>query len=179
MPYATRTAACMLALVLAAATGAARAETSQVSASGFLVTLRKEVRATPQQVYEAIGRVDKWWNGEHTYSGDAANLSLGLAAGDCFCERWNGNSVLHAQVIYVAKGSVVRLLGGLGPLQELAVNGVLTFATATADGKTVLKVTYRVSGSPAAGLDKLAQPVEGVLDEQSTRLVKFVEGGKP
>lgn len=167
------------ALLLLLAAGAAHAETSNVSAFGFLVTIRKDVKATPQQVYEAIGRVDKWWNGEHSYSGNSANLSLGLGAGDCFCERWNGNSVMHAQVIYVAKGSTVRLQGSLGPLQELAVTGILTFSAATADGKTVLKVTYRVGGSPDAALDKLAAPVDGVINEQATRLVAYVEGAKP
>ncbi len=172
-----RARAWMCAGLLAAA-GAAQAETSGVSPSGFIVTIRREVRATPQQVFDAFGRIDQWWNGEHTFSGSAANLSLGMTAGDCFCERWNGNSVMHAQVIYVAKGSVVRMRGSLGPLQDLAVTGVLTFATGAADGKTILKFVYRVSGSPDAALDKLAGPVDGVMNEQATRLVSFIENGK-
>lgn len=159
--------------------GAAHAETVDVSASGFLVTIRKEVKATPQQVFDAFGQVDKWWNGEHTYSGNAAHLSIGMSAGDCFCERWNGGSVLHARVIYVRQGSTLRMQGSLGPLQDLAVNGVLTWATGTADGKTVIKFLYRVGGSPGAALDKLAPSVDAVLDEQATRLVNLLETGKP
>lgn len=155
------------------------ADTSDVSASGFLVTHRLEVKAAPKQVFEAIGRVDKWWNAEHSYSGNAANLSLELRAGGCFCERWDGGSVQHAQVVYVSKDAVVRLLGGLGPLQQRAVNGVLTFAVATVESKTVLTVTYRVAGSPDVGLEKSAGPVDHVIGEAATRLVAFVESGKP
>ncbi|MEO5881974.1 MAG: hypothetical protein ABIQ06_06120, partial [Caldimonas sp.] len=80
-----------VALLLAALLGAgtpATAATSEVSASGFLVTLRHEVKATPNRLYEALGEVDKWWNGNHSGSGKASNLSLVKQAGGCFCERW-------------------------------------------------------------------------------------------
>jgi hypothetical protein len=163
-------------LVLGAA-GAALADTSAVSPSGFVVTHRKEVLATPQQVFEAIGRIDRWWNGAHSYSGQASNLSLDLNAGGCFCERWDGGSVLHATVVYVAKGSAVRLVGGLGPLQALPVNAVLTFGTGVVDGKTMLNVTYRVAGNAEAGLDKLAGPVDGVIGEATGRLIAHAEAG--
>lgn len=163
--------------LLLLAAGAALAEASAVSPSGFVVTHRLEVQATRQQVFDAIGRIDKWWNGEHSYSGQASNLSLDLNAGGCFCERWDGGSVLHATVVYVAKGSAVRLIGGLGPLQALPVNAVLTFATGTVEGKTILNVSYRVAGNADAGLDKLAGPVDGVIGEAAKRLVAHAEAG--
>jgi hypothetical protein len=162
-----------------AASGAALAESSAVSPSGFLVTHRHEVRANPQQVYEAIGRIGQWWNDVHTYSGHAANMSLDLAAGGCFCEKWDGNSVQHAQVISARHGALVRMQGGLGPLQPLPVNAVLTFAIATVGDKTQLTVTYNVAGNADAGLDKLAGPVDTVIGEATNRLVAYVESGKP
>jgi hypothetical protein len=157
----------------------AAADTSAVSPTGFLVTHRRAVDATPKQLFAAIGRVDRWWDAEHTYSGDAANMSIDLGAGGCFCERWSGGSIEHARVIYVADDKVVRLQGGLGPLQPLGANGVLDFAIKVVDGRTQLALTYRVSGAPDAALDKWAAAVDRVLGEQATRLQTFAETGRP
>ena len=165
-------------LVLAAA-APAFAATSEVSASGFLVTIRQETAATPAQLYAALGQVGRWWSSRHTWSGDAKNLSLSTEASACFCERWGQGSVEHGRVVYAAQDSVLRLQASLGPLQALGVNGMLTFATAAKDGKTVLQVTYLVVGNAASGLDKLAGPVDGVIGEQTGRLVAFAESGKP
>jgi hypothetical protein len=170
--------ATIVAALVVGAAGPAAAATSEVSPSGFVVTLRQEVKASPHRVYEALGEVDRWWSAEHTWSGSAANLSLATQASACFCERWEGNSVEHGRVIYAARDSVLRLQGALGPLQALAVNAVLTFAVAEKDGRTVLQLTYRVSGNDAAGLQELAGPVDGVLAEQLRRLVVYAEGGK-
>lgn len=174
-------ASTMKALLLAATLLAplAQAETGAVSATGFVVTHRKEVQATPKQAFEAIGRIDRWWSSQHTYSGDASKLSLDLASGGCFCERWDGGSVLHAQVIGVGKDAYVRLQGGLGPLQDLPVTGVLTFAVKAAEGRTLLTVTYRVAGAADSGLEKWAGPVDRVIGEQVGRLAAYVEAGKP
>ncbi len=170
------------ALVLAALLGPgvpAAAATSEVSATGFLVTLRQEVKATPHRLYEALGEVDKWWNGNHSWSGKASNLSLAKQAGGCFCERWGQNSVEHARVIHAFEERLLRLEGSLGPLQALAATSVLTFAIAPKDGGSTLVVTYRVAGNEAAGLQQLAGPVDGVIGEQVRRLVAYVETGKP
>jgi len=178
----TRRTAPALLLATAFALGAAGpagAETSQVSASGFLVTVRHEVKAPPPRLYAALGEIDRWWNGSHSYSGQAANLSLARQAGGCFCERWGNNSVEHARVVFALEDRVLRLEGGLGPLQPLAVNGMWTFALAPKDGGTTLVVTYRVAGNEAAGLQQLAGPVDGVIVEQVRRLVAYVETGKP
>jgi uncharacterized protein YndB with AHSA1/START domain len=161
------------------AAGAALGEPSAVSPSGFLVTHRHEVRGTPQQVYEAIGRIGRWWNDVHSYSGHASNMSLNLVGGGCFCENWDGNSVQHAQVIQVRRGALVRLQGGLGPLQPLPVNAILTFAIAAVSDKTQLTVTYNVAGNTDAALDKLAAPVDSVIGEAADRLVAYIESGKP
>jgi len=165
--------------VLQLCAGAAAADTSAVSQSGFLVTHRHEVRASAQQVYEAIGRIGRWWNDDHTYSHHASNLHLDLVGGGCFCETWDGNSVQHAQVLQARPGSLVRLQGGLGPLQPMPLNAILTFAIASVNDKTQLTVTYQVAGNSDAGLDKLAAPVDGVLGDATNRLVAYAESGKP
>jgi hypothetical protein len=76
-------------------------------------------------------------------------------------------------------GSALRLQAWLGPLQELPVSGVLTFATGRREDATRLRLTYRVAGAPEAGLDKLAPAVDAVLGEQARRLKAFIETGRP
>jgi hypothetical protein len=167
-------------LAALAAAGAARAETSGVSAAGFLVTHRLEAKASPARLFEAVGQIGRWWNVEHSYSGQGANLTLDLNAGGCFCERWSGGSVLHAQVVFVDRTNhVVRLLGALGPLQERAIHGVLTFAAGVVEGKTMLTVTYRVAGPSDVGLEKSAAPVDQVIGDAARRLVSHAESGRP
>jgi uncharacterized protein YndB with AHSA1/START domain len=175
-PSAILAAAALLALQV----GAARAETSDLSASGFTVTHAFVVEGDPQQLWQAFTQPATWWSSQHTWSGQASNLSLDPQAGGCWCERWTGGaSVMHGRVLMAQPGSVLRLQAWLGPLQELPVDGVLTFGTARRDGVTRLRVTYRVAGAPAAALDKLASAVDAVLGEQVRRLKSLIETGKP
>jgi hypothetical protein len=170
----------LLAMVLALGlAGPVAAEATQVTTSGFLVTVRHELKAPPPRVYAAMGEIERWWNPAHSYSGQAGSLSLARQAGGCFCERWGNNAVEHARVVMALEDRSLRLEGSLGPLQALAVTGVLTFALAPKDGGTTLVVTYRVAGNEGSGLQQLAGPVDGVITEQVRRLVAYVETGKP
>jgi uncharacterized protein YndB with AHSA1/START domain len=170
----------IVALLLAATGGPARAETSSASPTGFVSSFREEAKATPEAVWSAITQLPRWWHDDHTWSGKASNMVLDLQAGGCWCERWgDGQSVQHGQVVFVQPGRVIRLNASLGPLQELAVNGVLTIVTSAQDGKTVLRLTYRVSGNADAGLDKLAPVVDQVLATQYKRLKMLAETGQP
>lgn len=154
---------------------AAHADVTGVSPTGFVSAFRKEVQATPSQAFEAIGRLSQWWNPQHSYSGRAASLRFNMKAGDCFCEEWEGSSIEHARVLLVMRNSQVRLEGSLGPLQELGVNGILTLSTGADQGKTFVRMVYRVQGSPEAGLEKLAPIVDRVMGEQFTRWAAHVE----
>jgi hypothetical protein len=80
----------------------------------------------------------------------------------------------------VGRGKSVRLLGGLGPLQMLPVNGVLTIEVSpVAEGRTALAWTYRVAGPADAGLQEWAAPVDRVIGEQASRLAAYVQATKP
>jgi uncharacterized protein YndB with AHSA1/START domain len=172
------TAAALLALAALAAP--AQAETSSVTPTGFTSSFREEVNAAPDDVWKAIVALPRWWSDQHTWSGQASNMTLELNAGGCWCERWgNGQSVQHGQVVLVQPGRVLRLNAGLGPLQELAVSGVLTIVTSAQDGKTFLRMTYRVAGNADAGLEKLAPTVDQVMGTQYRRLKSLAETGKP
>lgn len=184
---ARRIAATLTLLGMSMVATAPRAEPSNVSATGFVVTHRAEITAPPSQAWKAIVALPQWWNGKHSGSGSAANFSLDAQAGGCFCERWvdasgAANSVQHGQVVMVQAGRVLRLAAALGPLQDLAVNGVLNIVTSTGTGaeagKHFLRMGYRVSGDASANLDKLAGPVDGVIGEQFKRLQALIETGK-
>jgi uncharacterized protein YndB with AHSA1/START domain len=158
----------------------ARAETSQVTAAGFVSQFREEVSVAPDVVWKTVVQLPRWWNGTHSYSGDARNLTLDAQAGGCFCERWgDGHSVQHATVLMVQGGRVLRMSGAFGPLQDMAVAGVLTIVTSAQEGKTFLRMTYRVVGQPDSALDKVATAVDQVLGEQFRRLKTMAETGKP
>ena len=172
------TALCLAVVVVTCGVGTATADTSQISPSGFVVNFRDEVAVPPQDMWRAIAQLPRWWSGQHSYSGNAANMSIDLQAGGCWCERWgDGQSTQHGQVVLVQPGRVLRLNASLGPLQELAVNAVLTIVTSTQDGKHFLRLSYRVSGSAEASLDKLAAAVDGVMAVQFKRLKALAEKG--
>jgi uncharacterized protein YndB with AHSA1/START domain len=156
--------------VLGLAAAPALAAVASVTPQSFVINHRAEVNATPSAVYAALGQIPQWWNPAHTYSGKSENLSLDMRAGGCWCETWDGGSIEHAGVLYAGRDKMLRLEGGFGPLQDLAVTAVLTFSIATVEGKTVLTMNYRVRG-PDANLDKLAPIVDKVVGEGFERLV--------
>lgn len=151
----------------------------KVTPSGYLVTVKAPIKASPRAVFVAIQQVGKWWSDDHTYSGHAGHMTLEYHAGGCFCERWNNNSIEHARVLYVERDKAVRLQGGLGPLQEMAVTGILEFRLEARGDDTSLTLTYRVRGSADAELDRTAAAVDRVLSEQVTRLVRYAQTGSP
>jgi len=156
----------------------AYAETSGVSPMGFVVTLQREVNAPPERLWTLITQIPAWWSSAHTWSGKASNMSVDLRAGGCWCESWDGASVMHGTVAFIQPGKVLRFYASLGPLQDRATTGVLTFVQGVAQGKTVLKVIYKIAGPPEAGLVELAPAVDKVLAEQVGRLVQLAETGK-
>ena len=71
---------------------------------------------------------------------------------------------------------MLRLAGGLGPLQEHALNGSMTFLLESADDHTTITLTYRVGGFLPSGLEAWAPAVDGVLALQLERLRRHLAG---
>ena len=148
--------------------------------AGFTVVETAHLAAPPDQVFAALLMPSRWWDPVHTYSHDAANLTLEPRAGGCWCERLpNGGSAEHLRVVYFAPGQMLRLRGPLGPLQSMPDDGILTWTVTPATGGADVKVSYFVWGDPAAGLPALSGPVDNVLGQQVTRLKSLIETGKP
>jgi hypothetical protein len=170
--------AALAAVVIA---GTAHAEVAEQWETGFTTRNVVEVAARPERAYAALGEIGRWWSNSHTYSGSAANMTLELKPGGCFCEALPGGGVKHGTVVqaWPAQG-VVRIEAALGPLQEMGVAGALTFKITPKPGGVVEVVqTYTVGGG-RAGLPKMVSGgVDQVVGEQLRRYEKFVETGKP
>ena len=162
-----------VAALLCAAPATAAVKSS--AATGFEIETAADIAAPPAAVYAAFGRIGDWWNGAHSYSGDARNLSLDLVAGGCLCERWAGGSAEHERVIQAQPGKLVRLKGGLGPLQGQGVEGAWSWEFAPAGTGTRLTMRYVVGGYIPGGIAQWAQPVDRVLAEAVARLKSYVE----
>jgi uncharacterized protein YndB with AHSA1/START domain len=145
--------------------------------NGFTLRYSVAVQAAPEAVYRAaVSQIDRWWSEDHTFSGNAANLSIDGQANGCFCEKLPaGGSVRHLTVIYAEPGKMLRMTGGLGPLQALAVTGTMTWNFVKTTGGTRFELTYAVSGYSPGGMKGMGAPIFGVLKEQIDRLKDFIE----
>jgi uncharacterized protein YndB with AHSA1/START domain len=162
--------------------GYASAEVSSVNANGFDVKETVHVAAAPDKVFAALLQPSRWWASEHTFSGNAANLTLDARAGGCWCESLpDGGSVEHLHVILVSPGKVIRLRGALGPFQALAVEGVMTWsikANGNGNGNgsgSDISVSYAISGYSKEGFDNLSKAADQVLAVQIERLRKLID----
>jgi len=155
------------------------AEIVDAAPGGFTVRLELDIAASQDAVYDvAVGRINEWWSSDHTFSGDAANMYIEQKLGGCFCESFSDDGgVIHMLVTFLNRGRMVRLTGGLGPLGLMGVNGNMTWEFNGTEDGTQWVVTYSVGGYSAAGLDKIAGPVDQTLDEQMRSLKALMEDG--
>jgi uncharacterized protein YndB with AHSA1/START domain len=170
------TAVSFLTFVLVA--GPARPEVIDSQPGGFTVRETRLVAAPPAKVWAVLVAPGSWWSSEHTFSRDARNLMLSPKPGGFWQEALpSGGGARHMVVVYVDPPTTLRLEGALGPLQAYGAAGHLTFQLTSQDGGTSITETYDVGGHAPGGLDKLAAPVNGVLDEQLGRLKARAEAG--
>jgi len=168
----------VLLTLVAASAITARAEVVAASANAASVRIAVPIAAAPDKVYASFLAISRWWDKEHTYSGDAANLSLTPTAGGCFCESLpGGGSVLHMTVVNVAPNQRMTLSGALGPLQTAGIAGALSFSFVPKDAATEVILVYNFAGFYPNGLPSIAGGVNAVLQTQMERLKRLVETG--
>jgi len=152
------------------------AEVVGVAANGFEIRETAHVAAAPDKVYAAFLTPARWWSSKHTFSGSAANFVLDARAGGCWCEKLpRGGSVEILRVVYVLPGKTLRLRGGLGPFQELGVDGALTWSVKGAAEGSDISFTYTVGGFAKDGFDELSKAADQVLGEQLMSLKHLVD----
>jgi hypothetical protein len=176
-----RRTAAILVLLAVVPTRAARAEVIEATPAGFTMKVSTEITAVPRAIYLAlVNQVGGWWDPQHTWSGDPTNMSIAGRAGGCFCEKLaNGGSVEHMTVLLAEPGKTLRLRGALGPLQEQAVVGAMTWTITEAAGRTRVDMTYIVGGYMRGGFEPVAKLVDQVLGLQVQRLKRYIESGRP
>ena len=169
----------ILAVAIASASPSA-AKVAQVGDDSFVTQDVADVAATPMESWLALTRPAEWWSDRHTWSGDAANLTLTPQAGGCLCERLPGEdredgfslegSVLHATVVQAYPLKALRLLGGLGPLQGEPATGVLTITLEEIEGGTRIRWEYNVGGPMRYEAAQISKAVDAVMSEQLSGL---------
>ena len=152
------------------------AEVEVQDASGFVIQHELPLEVEPQLAWLAMTRPQLWWDPAHSWSGDSANFSLSLEPGGCLCETLPGGGFAeHLRVVYSKPIEEIRLAGGLGPLQGLGFDGVMTWALADAGSGSLLRWSYRVDGRVSESLQSLPAAVDGVLRQQLQRLATHLE----
>jgi hypothetical protein len=153
----------------------AAADVVAVSAAGFTSRTIITIPAAPEAAYATVVNVKEWWNKDHTYSGDSRNLSIAAAPGGCFCEALPGGGVQHGTVALAWPGRTLRVIGALGPLQEMGVSGAMTWQFEKAAQGTRITFTYVVGGNPTMPFEKLAPLVDGVMAAQMASLKAYAD----
>jgi hypothetical protein len=174
----TRAALAAAALLAAAP---AQAEIAASGPTGFVSRHVIEAPVAPGELLKRFAEVGRWWDGAHSFSGDAANLSLKLRPGGCWCERLAGGGfVEHLRVAQFAPGERIVMTGGLGPIGMMAAAGNFQVDVGPRDGGGArMTWTYAVAGYPPAGMETLAKPVDGVLAAAAARLTAYAGGTSP
>jgi uncharacterized protein YndB with AHSA1/START domain len=166
--------AVLIALFLPVATPAA---VVQSSPDGAIVKHHFHIAASPQAAWNVLVHPELWWPSDHTWSGDRANLRLEAQAGGCFCENWGESSAEHGRIVMAQPGTLLRIRGALGPMQEMAVTAVLTVKLAATDsGGTEATVTYRISGDASHKLDAFIPAVDQVIGLQFGAFAAYASG---
>jgi len=148
----------------------ASAEVVGASPNGFEVQEVVNLVVPQPSAYAAFGQVGQWWNKAHTYSGDAARMSLQLRPGGCLCEPLDGGGgIEHMRVTYLKPGEQIVLTGSLGPLLYQATAGVMDVKFERIAGGTRVTMNYRAAGFARSDGDRLAPLVDQVLAEQMKR----------
>lgn len=162
-------AACLLATP-------AQAEIVELADGGFVTRDAAAVGADPQTVWLALISPGEWWSDAHTWSGDAANMTITPQGGGCFCERIPAQekdgavgldgSVQHMVVLQANPRKVLRMRGSLGPLQSEPVSGVLTITLKPIGKGTRIVWEYVVGGYMRYEPQVIAKAVDGVMSQQ-------------
>jgi hypothetical protein len=161
--------------ILLALTSNGAAEVTAADDDGFQIRIIRTVQVELNEIDGAIIRhVSDWWDPAHTFSGDSQNLSMDLEHRRFSEALPDGGFVSHMEIVHYTPRKTLRLLGGLGPLQEMGLHGALTFQWKKQEDSTIVTLTYNVTGYASDGLQSLAPVVDGVLAAQLDRLCAYV-----
>ena len=183
MSIPTRLRASLACIALAAFAGPSVAAVKDQSAAGFTLENEAVVAADADTAWNAlVDDVDRWWPKDHTWWGAESKLSIDARAGGCFCEIDGDRQAQHLQVVFTDPGKLLRMTGGLGPLQGMGLHGVLEFRLEPVQGPdgderremTRIVLHYRAGGYAPDHIGAFAAVVDGVQATQLKGLVDHI-----
>ena len=163
------------AAILALSVTPAEAEVVARAADSF--TLRYAVGSgiAPGDIGPALQGLPKWWDAAHTYSGSAANLSLDLTPGGCWCEKLaDGTDFDHGRTVSAEPDRFV-FNAPLGPLRGKTTKAELTVTWPGTDRGSTLIWTMLVEGP---GIGAMADVVDAVMGAGYQRWLHYLEYGE-
>lgn len=162
----------MLILVVVTTPGA-QALVSTQSKQHFSVKIETTIKASVEEVYQQFLSVGDWWESSHTWFGDATKMYIEPKANGCFCEVNGDKEAMHMTVSTVIPNKNIQMIGGLGPLQSMAVSGHMSWSFETpAEGMTKVTLKYLVKGFTGEESEIMAKAVDSVLATQLSNLEK-------
>jgi len=167
--------AVVFALALAWA-GPSRAEVKDAAPNGFTIENSRVVPVDAKTAWNAlVNDVGQWWPKDHTWWGDTTRLSIQPRAGGCFCEIDGDRQAWHMTVTFVDPGTLLRMTGGLGPLQGMGLSGALEWRFEKVGEGTKITLWYRAGGYTPDDLRKFVPVVDQVQAQQLGGLADYLE----
>lgn len=167
------------AALMATAFGASAAVVDQ-QANGFSLQEKVTIKAAPDKVWAELVQPQHWWDGAHSFSGDAKNMTLDAHAGGCWCETFpNGGSAQHMTIVNVIPNKLLRMRGALGPFQSTGMDGAMNIVLTQKGDTTEVQLVYNIGGYTWGGYQSLPTSADGVLGLQIYRLKQLIETGSP
>lgn len=165
-----------LAFVVAGALALpAQAAIKDAQPNGFTIENSEWVPVAPKVAYAAlVNDVGRWWPADHTWWGDASKLSISDKVGGCFCEISGAQQAWHMTVTFTDPGKLMRMTGGLGPLQGMGLHGALEWRFVEEKGGTRITLWYRAGGYTPDDMSKFAPVVDKVQGLQLDGLAAFL-----
>ena len=167
----------LLAAVAALALSAAPAAAEVVARTADSFTLRYAVGAeiAPDDIPGALTDLPKWWDSAHTYSGSAANLSLDLTPGGCWCERLaDGTDFDHGRTVSATPDGFV-FNAPFGPMRGKTTKAELTVTWPAANRGWTPTWTMVVEGP---GIGAMADAIDAVMGAGYQRWLSWLERGE-
>jgi hypothetical protein len=154
---------------------AVRAEVKSATPHGFIVENVELVSVDAATAWAAlVGEVDRWWPRAHTWWGAESTLSIAPSAAGCFCEIAGARQARHMEVAFVDPPHLLRMVGGLGPLQAMGLHGALDWRLESIEAETRITLRYQVGGFATEDLAKLASVVDRVQGQQLRSLAQHL-----
>lgn len=151
----------------------AHAEVRAGTGGSFTIHHEAVSKEPTAAAYQRFQDIASWWDGAHSYSGDAKNLSIDVSPGGCWCEKLPEDGfVEHMRAILAIPNKMLRFSGGLGPLQAVAASAVLTVSFMPVEGGTKVVFHYVVVGSDGEKVGELGDPVDQVMGAALKRFAK-------